>query len=184
MNRIITIQVISKYIVEVKSTEVHFKNIIDFAWGMQLLPAHYIDGLTGTEYLEKFQFEMMPGSGPYTLEKDKIRKGKSITLTRRNDWWQSNYESNVGLYNFDLLKFVIVQDDRLTLEKFKKGEIDIYTVSRAQWWVEEFDETNKDFDFLHRGLIQKRKIFNNHLSGQSGLAMNIREGRIFSDIRF
>jgi len=175
-------KIISEYIIEISSNEVHFKNIIDFT-GMGLLPAHYLEGLTGTEYLEKFHFDMMPGTGPYTLEKDKIKKGKSITLTRRSDWWQSDYERNTGEYNFDLLKFIIVQDERLTLEKFKKGEIDIYTVTRAQWWVQEFDQSNEDFDYLYRGLIQKRKVFNNHLSGTSGLAMNIRDGRIFSDLR-
>ena len=176
-------KIISEYIIEVTSNEVHFKNIIDFTFGMTLLPAHYLDGLTGTDYLEKYHFDMMPGTGPYTLEKTKIRKGKSITLTRRSDWWQADYKRNLGEYNFDLLKFIIVKDERLTLEKFKKGEIDIYTVGRAQWWVQEFDQSNEDFDYLHRGLIQKRKIFNNHLSGTSGLAMNIREGRIFSDLR-
>jgi len=177
-----TPKIISEYIIEITSNEVHFKNIIDFS-GMSLLPAHYLDGLTGTEYLEKYHFDMMPGTGPYTLENDKIKKGKSITLTRRSDWWQSDYKRNTGEYNFDLLKFVIVQDERLTLEKFKKGEIDIYTVGRAQWWVQEFDQSNEDFDYLHRGLIQKRKVFNNHLSGTSGLALNIRDGRIFSDLR-
>jgi len=175
-------KIISKYIVEISSKEVHFKNILDFAWGMALLPAHYIDGLSGSEYLEKFHFKMMPGTGPYTLQDDKIKKGKSIALTRRTDWWQASYDRNTGLYNFDELKFIIVQDDRLSLEKFKKGEFDAYTIGRAQWWVEEFDLTNQDFDYLHRGLIQKRKIFNNHLSGTSGLAFNMREGRIFNDI--
>ena len=168
-------KVISKYIVEVSSNEKHFKNFLDFGWGMQIFPSHIIADLTAEEYLEKFHFNMMPGTGPYTFVEDKMRKGKSLTLVRRNDWWQKDYSKNIGEYNFDELKFVIVNDDRLTLEKFKKGELDFYQVGRAQWWVEEFDESDEEFDFLHRGLIQKKKIYNYKPKGTSGLAFNMRK---------
>ncbi len=173
---------ISKYIVEVTSGEKHFKNFLDFAWGMQIFPAHILDELTAEEYLEKFHFDMMPGTGPYVFVKDKMRKGKSLTLVRRNDWWQSGYERNIGGYNFDELKFVIVNDDRLTFEKFKKGELDFYNITRAQWWVEEFDQSDADFDYLNRGLIQKKKVYNFKPKGTSGLAFNMRR-EPFSDIR-
>jgi microcin C transport system substrate-binding protein len=173
---------ISKYIVEVSSNEKHFKNFLDFGWSLQIFPSHIIGDLSAEEYLEQFHFDMMPGSGPYTFIKDKMRKGKSLTLVRRSDWWQRDYDRNIGGYNFDEFKFVIVNDDRLTLEKFKKGELDYYTVGRAQWWVEEFDVTDTEFDFLHRGLIQKKKVFNYKPKGTSGLAFNMRR-EPFNDIR-
>ena len=65
-------------------------------------------------------------------------------------------------------------------EKFKKGDFDLYQVSRAQWWAEEL--TPQKVDAVKRGLIQKRKIFNYEASGMSGLAFNIRE-EPFNDIR-
>jgi len=173
---------ISKYIVEVSSNEKHFKNFLDFGWSMQIFPSHIIADLTAEEYLENYHFNMMPGSGPYTFVENKMRKGKSLTLVRRSDWWQKDYDRNIGVNNFDELKFVIVNDDRLTLEKFKKGELDFYTVGRAQWWVEEFDVSNKEFDFLNRGLIQKKKIYNYKPKGTSGLAFNMRR-EPFNDIR-
>ncbi len=173
---------ISKYIVEVSSNEKHFKNFLDFGWSMQIFPSHVIADLTAEEYLEKFHFNMMPGTGPYTFVEDKMRKGKSLTLVRRSDWWQKDYDQNIGQYNFDELKFVIVNDDRLTLEKFKKGELDFYQVNRAQWWVEEFNVEDAEFDFLHRGLIQKKKIYNYKPKGTSGLAFNMRK-EPFNDIR-
>jgi microcin C transport system substrate-binding protein len=173
---------ISKYIVEVSSTEKHFKNFLDFGWSMQIFPSHIIADLTAEEYLENFHFNMMPGTGPYTFIEDKMRKGKSLTLVRRSDWWQKDYGYNIGEYNFDELKFVIVNDDRLTLEKFKKGELDYYTVNRAQWWVEEFDVSDTEFDFLHRGLIQKKKVYNYKPKGTSGLAFNMRR-EPFNDIK-
>lgn len=173
---------ISKYIVEVTSNEKHFKNFLDFGWSMQIFPAHIIDELTAEEYLETFHFDMMPGSGPYTFVKDKMRKGKSLTLVRLSDWWQRDYEKNKDAYNFDELKFVIVNDDRLTFEKFKKGELDFYNITRAQWWVEEFNVEDEKFDYLHRGLIQKKKVYNYKPKGTSGLALNMRR-KPFSDKR-
>ena len=171
---------VSKYIVEVSSNEKHFKNFLDFGWSMQIFPSHIIDELTAEEYLEEFHFDMMPGTGPYTFVKDKMRKGKSLTLVRLSDWWQRDYEKNKDAYNFDELKFVIVNDDRLTFEKFKKGELDFYNISRAQWWVEEFDTEDENFDYLHRGLIQKKKVYNYKPKGTSGLALNMRR-KPFSD---
>ena len=165
---------ISKYIVEVTSNEKHFKNFLDFGWSMQIFPSHIIDDLTAEEYLETFHFDMMTGTGPYTFIEDKMRKGKSLTLVRLNDWWQRDYEKNKDAYNFDELKFVIVNDDRLTFEKFKKGELDFYNISRAQWWMEEFDTKDENFDYLYRGLIQKKKVYNFKPKGTSGLAFNMR----------
>ncbi|MBL7033663.1 MAG: hypothetical protein ISR91_05900 [Candidatus Delongbacteria bacterium] len=174
-------RVLSKYLVEVTTTELNWRHFLYFS-SMTIMPAHHLDEISGAEYLEKYQFDMMPGTGPYVFVKDKMRKGKSLTLVRRTDWWQSGYEENVGNANFDEIKYVIIQDDRLTLEKFKKGELDYYIVSRAQWWVQEFDTADPAFDYLHRGLIQKRKIFNHRVKGIGGLAMNMRRAP-FNDIR-
>lgn len=173
---------ISKYIVETSVTEDNWRLFFYFSVSMGIMPAHHLNDVTGAEYLKKYQFDMMPGSGPYVVDSAKVKKGKSLTLVRRNDWWGANLAESKGAYNFDEIKFIVVSDDRLTLEKFKKGEIDINFVTRAQWWVEEFDETRTDFDALHRGLIQKQKTFNFHWKGISGLAFNMRRAP-FNDIK-
>ena len=173
-------KIISKYIVETSITEDNWKLFLYFST-MVILPSHYIGGLSGADYLETFQFDMPPGSGPYILNKEKMIKGKTLTMVRRTDWWGHLNPNNKGVFNFDEVKIVIVQDDRLTLEKFKKGELDLYFVYRAQWWVEELDPTQPEFDYLYRGLIQKKKIFNYRWKGISGLAFNMRRAP-FNDI--
>jgi microcin C transport system substrate-binding protein len=166
---------ISKYIVEVKVDSPSWKWFLYFST-TKVLPAHHLNKVTGKEFLEKYHFDMMPGTGPYTFVKDKLRKGKFITIARRSDYWAKDYESNIGVGNFDEIKIMIVKEDRIALEKFKKGELDVFIVSRAQWWYEDFLRRLNDpsFDNLNRGLIQMRKIFNYSPHGFSGIAMNFR----------
>ncbi len=158
----------SPYILRVHAKEVNWKFFMYFG-GLLIMPAKYIS-IPGSQYLADYQFKMPPGSGPYILDDAAIIKGRSLSMRKRNDYWDKDNPKGKGLANFDNLKWVVVNDDRLAFEKFKKGELDFYQVYRAQWWVE---ETN--FDKIQRGLIQKRKIFNDDPQGISGLVFNMRK---------
>lgn len=157
---------ISKYIVSIRSKEKNWKNMFYIA-SSAIMPAHVISTMNGKGYLDKFQYEMPPGTGPYVVRSEDIKKGNSVTLTRRADWWGANEPMNRGLYNFDKIRLVVVREDNVTLEKFQAGEIDLYPVNRASFWVEKFD-----FDAVKRGLVQRQKIFNNNPVGFGGIAFN------------
>ncbi|MDQ3022466.1 MAG: extracellular solute-binding protein [Bacteroidota bacterium] len=167
----------SKYIVSVKSKEMNWRQFLYFASSMTIFPAHFIGSIDGKTYLEKFQFEIIPGSGPYLVDKNDIKKGQSIALRRRSDYWAEKEKFNMGLNNFDLVRFDIVEDQSLEFEKFKKGEIDVILISRAQWWAERFD-----FDEFNRGVILKRKVFNENPNGTQGITFNMRKPP-FDDIK-
>lgn len=111
---------LSKYIVKVKTKELNWRLFLYFSVSMSILPAHYIGGISGGDYLNKYQFEFVPGTGPYLIQQADINKGNSIMIRRRSDYWAENSEANKGLYNFDLIRFEVVQDDGLEFEKFKK----------------------------------------------------------------
>jgi microcin C transport system substrate-binding protein len=167
----------SKYIVSVKTKELNWRQFLYFGGSMRILPAHYIGNISGSEYLEKYQFEIIPGSGPYILLKEDISKGQSVTFRRRSDYWAEKERFSIGLNNFDAIKLEVIQDESLAFEKFKKGDIDIYAVNRAQWWAERFD-----FDEYKRGLIARYRVFNENPNGIQGLVFNMRKPP-FDDIR-
>jgi len=167
----------SKYIVSVKSKQLNWRQLLYFSASMKIMPAHYIGNISGKEYLEKYQFEFIPGSGPYLIDKNDINKGQSIMIRRRSDYWAEKERYNTGLYNFDMVRFEIIQDPSLEFEKFKKGEIDVINVNRAQWWIERFD-----FDEYNRGLVLKIRVFNENPNGVSGICFNMRKPP-FDDIR-
>ncbi|MEQ1500749.1 MAG: ABC transporter substrate-binding protein [Myxococcota bacterium] len=158
---------VSKYIVEVHAREDNWRNLMYFAT-QYLLPAHQIANLTGTEYLDKYQFAFTATSGPYEVKPEDIDTGNAITLTRRKDWWGEPNPVWDGWYNIEKFKFAIVKDPQLRFEKIKKHELDFMVVPKAQWWAEDIPALEQ----VQRGLLVPRKFFTDAPAGTAGLALN------------
>jgi microcin C transport system substrate-binding protein len=169
----------SKYIVSVKAREPGWQSLLYFATqeGMTIFPAHVLKTLTGAGYQRDWNYKALPGTGPYALAEADIAKGRSISLRRRNDYWAAKERRNIGRANFDELRFLVVRDENLAFEMFKKGDYDFHYETISRRWIEEMK-----FDAVERGLIQKRKIYNDNPSGTQGLALNTRKAP-FDDIR-
>ncbi len=171
----------SKYIVSVKAKKLGWI-YFDVAAGIKVLPAHYLNDASGSlmkgkDFLDKYNYDPIPGSGPYYIKKEDIQNGRSITMRRLSDYWGEKENWAVGLNNFDVFKTDVIQDDNLEYEKFKKGDIDVYAFSRAQWWAEK-----SKFEDVDRGLVVKKGIYNQKPLGTSGLALNMRK-EPFNDIK-
>lgn len=127
------------------------------------------------DYVDRYQFKFMLGTGPY--EFDSQVKGREIVLRRRPGYWAEKKPTNVGLSNFDKVRFIVVHDESLMFEMFKKGDLDFYYVNVARQWKQECD-----FDKIRKGWIQKRKVYTDKPCGITGLAFNMRE-KPFDDAR-
>lgn len=169
-------EIMSKYIIRVRAKSINWRLFLYFGVSMNIYPAHYLKHMDGSEYLRDYQYDTLPGTGPYALDHDRTRVGRYITLARRDDYWNRDHEAYKYYYNFDDIRINIVRDSRLELERFKRGELDFYIVGRASWWVNEFN-----FDEVERGLIQKKRIYTHAPQGISGFAFNMRR-RPFNDI--
>ena len=145
------------------------KKLLEYAYPDNFTESKSPSVMTGSDYMKLYQFKMPPGTNQYILEEKDIKKGRSLTIRRRDDYWDEDNPKDKGTGNFERLKFSVVNDERLSFEKFKKGEYDFYLVGRAQWWKEECD-----FENIRRGLVQKRKIFNDEPQGVTGFAFNMR----------
>jgi len=168
----------SKYIVRVQAKELNWRNFLYFSASLPIFPAHILKTVNGEKYIKEYNYKLLPGSGPYMIREPDIAKGRSITVRRRNDYWAAKARGNVGMGNFDELHFVVVRDDNLAFEMFKKGELDTYVVARApRQWVEDLN-----FENVQRGLIQKRKVFNGAPQVRREYSLNTRKPP-FDDIR-
>ena len=167
----------SKYIVSVRARDVKWQNLLYFSQSLYIYPAHILNTLTGDQYIKEYNYKMLPGTGPYAVAETDVEKGRTIRIRRRPDYWAERDRRNIGLANFDELQQIVVRDRNLELEMAKRGDLDYYVVNRAQMWMEELD-----FDQVKRGLMQKRKIFNNSPQGVQGMAMNTRR-EPYTDIR-
>ena len=167
----------SKYIVRVKSKDLNWRNFLYFSQALPILPSHILKNVSGADYVKDYNFKLLPGTGPYEVREADVIKGKSISIRRRNNYWAEHIRRNIGTNNFDEIREIVVRDQKLAVEMFKKGDLDFYTPT-AREWVEDFSK----FDRLDRGLIQKRKIFNENPLGTLGLAFNTRKAP-FDDVR-
>jgi microcin C transport system substrate-binding protein len=170
-------KVLDKYRIQVKTKELNWRLFLYFGSGMAIYPAKEC-GLKGKDYLENWNWRLWTGTGPYALKEENIRKGDSITLVRRSDWWAENERWGKNTYNFDQIKFVVVRDAELEYEMFKKGELDWYLVNIAKRWVEDLPKE----EIVRKGWVKRRKIYNHGPQGFSGLCFNMRE-RPFDDRR-
>ncbi|MEA3306469.1 MAG: ABC transporter substrate-binding protein, partial [Elusimicrobiota bacterium] len=160
----------SKYVVSVKTKETNWRLFMYFGASMAIYPAKEMKKLTGDEYIKDYNWKLQMGSGPYELKKEGIKKDYYVFITRRKDYWGEKERRNIGLNNFDKIKWLIIMDEELAFEKFKKGEIDYYVVGKAQRWFEECDYAE-----IKKGWIQKRKIFTQAPKGYSGFVFNMRK---------
>jgi microcin C transport system substrate-binding protein len=167
----------SKYIVRVKALKPDWRNLKDLATELLIFPSSGLNGLKAADYLEKFNFAYLPGSGPYAVSEADIQKGQSISLRRRTDYWAEKDRRNTGLNNFDEVRLTVYLEQTLAFEQFKKGELDFFYVNRSQTWFQEMD-----IDSVKRGLIQKRRVYNHTPAAFQGFAMNTRRPPL-DDIR-
>jgi microcin C transport system substrate-binding protein len=166
----------SKYITRVVAKEVSWMSLLIFS-GMPVYPAQALRDITGEQYVKEWNDRMLPGSGPYQVTPADLDKGKTIKIRRRTNYWAEKYRRNIGFGNFDEIREVVVRDRNLEFEMLKKGDLDYYTVNRAQMWAEELD-----FDKIQRGLLQKRKVWNHSPESIQGIAFNMRRPP-YNDVR-
>lgn len=169
-------EVLDKYTVRVRTKELNWRLFLYFG-GMSIYPAKYVY-IPGKRYLEEYNWQLWPGTGPYALAKAGLKKGDSMMLVRRKDWWAENEPWAKHTFNFELVKFIVVREIELQYEMLKKRELDYYVVGRAQRWVEDVPKES----VVKKGWVKRRKIYNQSPTGFSGIAFNMRE-RPFDDKR-
>ena len=168
----------SKYIVRMKAKQLGWENFLIAANGLRPFPAQVLKNIDGAAYLRDYNFKLIPGTGPYILNESDIEKGRSITLRRRKDYWAEKYRANIGQYNIDEFKRVVVRDENLAIEMLKKGELDYYYVAgNPQVWAERFNTAA-----VQRGLLAKRAVFNNYPASLAYIGFNMRR-KPFDDLR-
>jgi len=168
----------SKYIVRVTSKVLNWRNFLYFAASMPILPAHVLKTVNGDRYVKEYNFKLLPGTGPYIVNEADVVKGRSLAIRRRKDYWGENVRRSIGSNNFDEIREIVVRDQKLAMEMFKRGDLDYFAPVNATFWVQELN----NFDRIQRGLIQKRKVYNDKPVGMRGFAINMRKAP-FDDVR-
>ncbi|MFA5121007.1 extracellular solute-binding protein [Zavarzinia sp.] len=115
------------------------------------------------------------GSGPYAV--GEIQPGRSITFTRRPDYWAAALPVNAGRYNFDRIRVDYYRDRDIQFEAFKAGAYDFREEFTSRLWATGY--AGPAFD---RGLIQRTTLPDERPTGIQAFFLNLRKPR-FDDVR-
>lgn len=159
---------LSKDVVRIRSKELGWRQFLTAATELLVFPAHVLGDITGARYVDEYNDKFLPGSGPYELEK--AETNVSVSFKRRDDWWAKDRPLNVGLFNFDVIEFLFVENEDLLWQRFKNGDIDLYLVNISKRWVAEMD-----FDAVKKGHILKRKVYSHKPKALQGIGFNLRK---------
>ncbi|HJN50477.1 MAG: extracellular solute-binding protein [Pseudomonadales bacterium] len=136
--------------------------------GLSPVPQHFYKEL-GDDYVERYQWKYVPTSGPYIVKQEDIRKGRSITLTRNDDWWAKDKKFWRYRYNTDKIHLSVIRDTPKVFESFKRGDIDQFGLNLAEYWYEKLP--NEDAD-VQNGYIHKTVFYNQRPRPTYGLWIN------------
>jgi microcin C transport system substrate-binding protein len=132
------------------------------------VPRHFYKDL-GPDYPERYQWRFAPSTGPYVVDAERLDKGRSITLTRNDDWWARDKKFYKNRYNFDRIHFTIIRDKPKAFEAFKKGELDTMRIREAEYWYDKLPDSDP---LVQNGYIAKYTAYNDTARGSWALWVN------------
>ena len=114
---------------------------------------------------EKTTLEPPLGSGAYKI--GSLEQGRFIAYQRVPDYWAKDLPVNVGLSNFDVIRFEYFGDRKVAFEAFKAGAFTVH---------EEFTSLASGppatiFPLSSDGRVKREEIPNANISGHSGLVL-------------
>ena len=139
--------------------------------GLHPVPRHFFGDL-GEDFVERYQWEFQPTTGPYVVEEKDIKKGRSIALTRQKDWWARDKKFWRNRFNYDRIRLTVIRDTAKAFETFRKGELDGFGMSLPEYHYEKLPDSSDD---VQNGHIHKFTFYNVVPRPTYGLWINLQK---------
>lgn len=104
----------------------------------------------GPDYPTRYLWRIAPTTGAYTIRPDGLTMGRSMVLSRLQDWWAANRRFTRYSCNVDNIVYHFVSDTTKMRELFRIGQLDVFSARDADVWYE-----GLEIDPVYRGLIQR-----------------------------
>jgi microcin C transport system substrate-binding protein len=115
------------------------------------------------------------GSGPYKVSR--FETGRYIEFERVADYWAKDLPVNVGLNNFDRVRWDYFRDRTVAFEAFKNGTLNYHEEFTSRTWT-----TGYDFPAMREGKVKREEISNDSPTPVQGWYFNTRRDA-FKDTR-
>ena len=143
-----------------------------------VLPKHYWEGTDSQgrkRDISATTLEPPLGSSAYRIKE--FVAGRSVRLERVRDYWGANLPTQVGLNNFDEMRFEFFRDNLVALEAFKADQADWIAENSAKQWA-----TAYDFPAIAEKRVIKEEFPISDSGRMQGFALNLRREQ-FKDAR-
>lgn len=137
-------------------------------------PAHFF-GTLDEDFVHEYNWEVVPNTGAYQISD--FKKGKYIYFFRKKNWWANDLTYFRNRFNVDLVKFTVIRDFNMLWEYFKKGQVDLFSLTMPKYWY-----NRSDTDVVNNGYVKRVWFFNDTQQSASGLWLNC-DKPMFQDIR-
>ena len=146
---------------------------LHYYYGIRPLPRHF--HILNEKWVTDYNWQIEPNTGPYIITD--VKKGKSLTLTRKEDWWAKDIRFMQNRYNVDKVKYTVIRDNEIAFQHFIKNELDVFSLSFPNYWHGK--ATGEMFD---KGYIHKIWFYNDIPRSPFGFYLN-QDKEIFKDQR-
>ncbi len=120
------VEIVDEHTVKFYTKTKYYQNF-DVAAGITVLPKH----VYSTDKKNKRLNKIVMGTGPYKLET--YDKGKKIILVKNENWWGRKVDFYKDQHQFDKIGFRFVGDQTVSLEMFKKGNLDFRGLDNEEY---------------------------------------------------
>ncbi|MTI14654.1 extracellular solute-binding protein [Sansalvadorimonas verongulae] len=114
------------------------------------------------------------GSGPYKIHR--FQPGRFVEYKRDPNYWAKDIPTNIGRYNFDIVRYDFFRDNHITVEAINSGQLNWQLESDPRFWEKGYSQRALD-----KGKLVK-STWVNHNPQTDSLVFNTRKP-LFSDVR-
>lgn len=117
------------------------------------------------DWVASHNWKIEPNTGAYQITK--IKKGKSITFTRKENWWANELPYLRNRFNADIVMLKVVRDPNTAFKYFERGELDTFNLTLPKLWHNKAEGT-----MFEKGFIHKIEFYNQVEKSASGIFLN------------
>jgi len=140
--------------------------------GIGPIPRHFF-GQLGDDFVRKFNWKIVPNTGPYQISD--FKKGKYLKFKRKRDWWARNLYYFKNRFNVNNVIYTVVRDDNLEWEYFKKIRVDVFGMTLPKYW-----HIKSKTPVIENGYVYRIWFYNDTRRSPFGLWLN-QDKEIFKD---
>ena len=139
--------------------------------GMPIFSSTYY----ATRDFEASSLEPPLGSGPYKVAR--FEQGRFVEYERVRDYWAADLPVNVGVNNFDRVRWEYYRERQIAFEDFKSGKLNYHEEYTARFWA-----TQYGFPAVADGRVKREELPSGTPTGTQGWHFNLRRPQ-FADVR-